>query len=64
MVVERLKSGHSKPQTLPALRFTIEMLFYKQIGEADAQAVVDQMSKTGYIVATNEKVSLKMTKDA
>lgn len=64
MVVERLKSGHSKPRTLPALRSTIEVLFYKQMGEVDVQAVVDQMSKAGYIVVANENVSFKMTKDA
>jgi hypothetical protein len=49
---------------LTALRSTIEALLYKQIGEADAQAVIDQMSKAGYIVVTDEKVSYKMTKDA
>jgi hypothetical protein len=64
LVVERLKSGHSKPRTLTALRSTIEALLYKQIGEADAQAVIDQMSKAVYIVVTDEKVSYKMTKDA
>lgn len=63
LIVERLKSGHSKPRTLPALRSTIEALLYKQIGEADVQALVDQMSKAGYIVVTDEKVSYKMTKD-
>jgi hypothetical protein len=34
------------------------------MGEVDVQAVVDQMSKAGYIVVANENVSFKMTKDA
>jgi hypothetical protein len=64
LVVERLQSGSSRPRTLSALRSTIESILYKQIGEPDVQAVIDQMSKAGLITVTDERVSFKLTKDA
>ena len=64
LVVERLQSGSSRPRTLSALRATIESILYKQIGESDVQAIIDQMSKAGLITVTDERVSFKLTKDA
>ena len=64
LVVERLQSGSSRPRTLSALRSTIESILYKQIGESDVQAIIDQMSKAGLITVTDERVSFKLTKDA
>ena len=64
LVVERLQSGSSRPRTLSALRSTIESILYKQIGESDVQAIIDQMSKAGLITVTDERVSFKLTTDA
>jgi septum formation topological specificity factor MinE len=63
LVVDKLKSG-TKPRTLPALRSAIDAILYKQVGEPDVQAVIDQMAKAGFVTVTDEKVSYKLTKDA
>jgi hypothetical protein len=64
LVVDRLKSGNSRPRTLPALKSAIDAILYKQVGEPDVQAVIDQMVKAGFVTVTDEKVSYKLTKDA
>lgn len=62
-VVNRLKSGNSKPRTLATLRSAIDAILYKQVGEPDVQAVIDQMIKARFVVVQDEKVSFKFTKD-
>lgn len=64
LVVDRLKSGNSRPRTLPALKSAIDAILYKQVGEPDVQAVIDQMVKAGFVTVTDEKVSYKLAKDA
>jgi len=64
LAIDRLKSGNSRPRTLPALRSAIDAILYKQVGEPELQAVIDQMVKAGYVTVTNEKVTFKLTKDA
>lgn len=63
IAIDRLKSGNSRPRTLAALRSTIDAILYKQVGESEIQAVIDQMVKAGYVTVTNEKVTFKFTKD-
>jgi len=46
------------------LRSAIDAILYKQVGEPDVQAVIDQMIKAGFVTVTDEKVSYKLTKDA
>jgi hypothetical protein len=62
-VVNRLKSGNSKPRTLATLRSAIDAMLYKQVGEPDVQAVIDQMIKAGLVIVKDEKVSFKFTND-
>jgi hypothetical protein len=62
-VVNRLKSGNSKPRTLATLRSAIDAILYKQVGEPDVQAVIDQMIKAGLVIVKDEKVSFKFTND-
>ena len=64
LAIVRLRSGNSRPKTLPALRSAIDAILYKQVGEPELQAVIDQMVKAGYVTVTNEKVTFKLTKDA
>ena len=64
LVVDRLKSGNSRPRTLSALRSAIDAILYKQVGEQDIQAVIDQMIKAGFVTVADEKVIYKLTKDA
>lgn len=64
LVVDRLKSGNSRPRTLSALRSAIDDILYKQVGEPELQAVIEQMVKAGFVTVTDEKVSFKLTKDA
>jgi hypothetical protein len=64
LAIDRLRSGNSRPKTLPALRSAIDAILYKQVGEPELQAVIDQMVKAGYVTVTNEKVTFKLTKDA
>ena len=64
LVVDRLKSGNSKPRTLATLRSAIDAILYKQVGEPDVQAIIDQMIKAGFVIVSDEKVSFKFTKDA
>jgi hypothetical protein len=64
LVVDRLTSGNTRPRTLPALRSAIDAILYKQVGDPDIQAVVDQMVKAGIVSLVDEKVSFKLTKDA
>lgn len=64
LVVDRLKSGSSRPRTLSALRSSIDSILYKQVGEPEVQAVIDQMVKAGYVSVADEKVSYKIPKDA
>jgi len=64
LVVDRLTSGNTRPRTLPALRSAIDAILYKQVGEQDIQAVIDQMVKAGIVSLVHEKVSFKLTKDA
>lgn len=64
LVVDRLSSGNTRPRTLPALRSAIDAILYKQVGEPDIQAVIDQMVKAGIVTVADEKVSFKLTKDA
>ena len=62
-VVNRLKSVNSKPRTLATLRSAIDAILYKQVGEPDVQAVIDQMIKAGLVIVKDEKVSFKFTND-
>ena len=64
LAIDRFKSGNSRPRTLSALRSAIDAILYKQVGEPEVQAVIDQMVKAGYVTVTDEKVSFKLTKDA
>jgi hypothetical protein len=64
LVVDRLTSGNTRPRTLPALRSAIDAILYKQVGEPDIQAVIDQMVKAGIVSLVDEKDSFKLTKDA
>jgi hypothetical protein len=64
LVVDRLTSGNTRPRTLPALRSAIDAILYKQVGDQDIQAVIDQMVKAGIVSLVDEKVSFKLTKDA
>lgn len=63
LVVDRFKSGNSKPRALSALRSAIDAILYKQVGETDIQAVIDQMVKAGFVTVADEKVSFKLTKE-
>lgn len=64
LVVDRMKSGSSRPRTVSTLRSSIDAILYKQVGEPDIQAVIDQMIKAGFVTVADEKVSYKLTKDA
>jgi hypothetical protein len=64
LVVDRMKSGNSKPRTVSTLRSAIDAIFYKQVGEPEVQAVIDQMIKAGFVTVADEKVSYNLTKDA
>lgn len=64
LVVDRLKSGASRPKTLSSLRSSIEAILYKQVSGPDTQAVIDQMIKAGFVSVANEKVSYSLQKDA
>ena len=64
LVLDRLKSGNSRPRTLSALKSAIDAILYKQIEEPDIQAVIEQMVKAGFVTVTDEKVSFKLIKDA
>jgi hypothetical protein len=64
LVLDRLKSGNSRPRTLSALKSAIDAILYKQIKEPDIQAVIEQMVKAGFVTVTDEKVSFKPIKDA
>ena len=64
LVLDRLKSGNSRPRTLSALKSAIDAILYKQIEEPDIQAVIEQMVKAGFVTVKDEKVSFKLTKDA
>lgn len=64
LVVDRLKSGASRPKTMSSLRSSIEAILYKQVGGPDTQAVIDQMIKAGFVSVANEKVSYSLHKDA
>ena len=64
LVVDRLTSGNTRPRTLPALRSAMDAILYKQVGDQDIQAVIDQMVKAGIVSLVDEKVSFKLTKDA
>lgn len=64
LVLDRLKSGNSRPRTLSALKSAIDAILYKQVAEPDIQAVIEQMVKAGFVTVTDEKVSFKLTKDA
>lgn len=64
LVIERLKSGSNRPKTIATLRSTIDVFLYKQIGETDIQAVIDQMIKDGFVSVTNEKISYSLPKDS
>jgi septum formation topological specificity factor MinE len=60
LVVDRFNSGNSRPRTLPALRSSIDAILYKQVGDQEVQAVIDQMVKAGLLTVTDEKVSYKL----
>jgi hypothetical protein len=64
LVLDRLTSVNTRPRTLPALRSAIDAILYKQVGEPDIQAVIDQMVKAGIVTLADEKVSFKLAKDA
>jgi hypothetical protein len=64
LVVERLKAGSNRPKTIATLRSTIEAILYRQVGEPDIQAVIDQMIKAGFVSVTNEKISYSLPKDS
>ncbi len=64
LVVDRMKSGSSRPRTVSTLSSAIDAILYKQVGEPDIQGVIDQMIKAGFITVADEKVSYKLTKDA
>ena len=64
LVVDRLKSGSSRPKTMSTLRSSIEAILYKQVDGPDTQAVIDQMIKAGFVSVSNEKVSYSMPKNA
>ncbi len=64
LVVDRLKSGPSRPRTLSALKSTIDAILYKQVVDADVVAVIDQMVKAKFITVVHEKVTYKLTDDA
>lgn len=64
LVVDRMKSGSSRPRTVPTLSSAIDAILYKQVGEPDIQGAIDQMIKAGFITVADEKVSYKLTKDA
>lgn len=64
LVVDRLKSGNSRPRTLSALRSAIEAILYNQVGEPEVQAVIDQMIKSGFVTLSDETVSFRLRKDA
>ena len=64
LVVDRMKSGSSRPRTVSTLRSAIDAILYKQVGEQDIQAVIDQMIKAGFVTVADEKVIYKLTKDA
>ena len=57
LVLDRLKSGNSKPRTLSALKSAIDAILYKQVGDPDIQAVIEQMVKAGVVTVIDEKVS-------
>jgi septum formation topological specificity factor MinE len=63
LVVDRMKSGMSRPRTLSTLRSAIDAILYKQVGESDVQAVIDQMIKAGFVTVTDEKIFYKLTKN-
>jgi hypothetical protein len=58
LVVDRLKSGNSRPRTLPALRSAIDAILYKQVGEPDVQAVICQATSAFGPPATRKLVHL------
>jgi hypothetical protein len=64
LVLDRLTSVNTRPRTLPALRSAIDAILYKQVGEPDIQAVIDQMVKAGIVTLADEKVTFKLAKDA
>ncbi|MCP9917361.1 PIN domain-containing protein [Cyanobium sp. ATX 6F1] len=64
LVVDRLKSGNSRPRTLASLSSSIDAILFKQVGEPDVQAVIDQMVKAGFVTLTDEKVSYKLIMDS
>ena len=64
LVVDRLRSGSSRPRTLSALKSSIDAILYKQVNDTDVLAVIDQMVKTKFIAVADEKVSYNLTNDA
>lgn len=64
LVVERLKTGNSRPRTLAAQRSSIDAILYRQISEPDIQSVVGPMIKPGIVTLTADKVCFKLTKTA
>ncbi len=64
LVLDRLKSGNSRPRTVSALKSAIDAILYKQVGEPDIQAVIELMVKAGFVTVTDEKVSFELRKDA
>jgi hypothetical protein len=61
LVVERLKTGNSRPRSLAALKSSIEANRYEQISEPGMQSVVDQMIKAGFVAVTYDRVSFNLT---
>lgn len=64
LVVDRLRSGSSRPRTLSALKSSIDAILYKQVNDTDVLAVIDQMVKAKFITVADEKVSYRLTNDA
>lgn len=64
LVVDRLKSGSSRPRTLSALKASIDAILYKQLVDTDVLAVVDQLVKAKLITVTDEKVTYRLTNDS
>jgi hypothetical protein len=64
LVVDRLKTGSSRPRTLSALKSKIDAILCKQVVDADVVAVIDQMVKAKFITVVHEKVAYKFIDDA
>lgn len=64
LVLDRLKSGATRPGTLSTLKSTVDSILYKQVEEAGVQAVIDQMVASGFVSVKGKKVSYKLPIEA